>query len=130
MLNAATLTDYCATFAGYGHWRAPIWFIGIEEAGGKTESSVQNHLDTWHQRRRKNLESAPEFYPASGNRAWHDCSAIPQPTWTQLIRMFLVSQAKADSQSAILDYQRTRLGSTDGETCLLELFRMRLSFHV
>jgi hypothetical protein len=122
MLNNAMLTDYCATFAGYGQWRAPIWFIGIEEAGGQTEAAVASHLNTWHQRKRKDLESAPEFYPASGKAAWHDGNAIPQPTWAQLIRMLLLSQGTLDSPRAILDYQRNRLGSTEGETCLLELF--------
>lgn len=121
MLDSATLTDFCATFTGYGHLRAPVWFIGIEEAGGKTESAVANHMATWQKRGRKDLESAPEFYPASGNDAWHG-DGTPQPTWTQLIRMLLIAQGKADSPAAILNYQLTRLGATDGETCLLELF--------
>jgi hypothetical protein len=122
MLHAATLTDYCTTFVGYGQWRAPVWFVGIEEAGGKTESSVTNHLGAWQKRTRKDLESAPEFYPTTGNNDWHGGNATLQPTWTQLTRMLLIAQGKSDSHSAILDYQRSRLGSMDGETCLLELF--------
>jgi hypothetical protein len=122
MLTAATLIDYCTTFFGYGHWRAPVWFVGIEEAGGKTESSVTKHLAAWHERTRKDLESAPEFYPTTGNNNWHGRNATLQPTWTQLTRMLLIAQGKPDLSSAILDYQRDRLGSMDGETCLLELF--------
>ena len=103
MLNNATLTDFCATFAGYGHWRAPVWFVGIEEGGGRTESAVANHLGAWHNRGRKDLESAPEFFLASGKDAWHGDNAMAQTTWTQLIRMLLIAQGKPHSQSDILD---------------------------
>jgi hypothetical protein len=68
------------------------------------------------------LESAPEFYPASGNEAWHYRKATAQPTWEQLIRVLLIAQGRSDSPDAILEYQRSKLGAAVGETCLLELF--------
>src|ERR1700690_2680855 len=102
MFDDTTLTDYCETFAGYGHWHAPVWFVGIEEAGGQTESAVAKHLEAWAERGRKDLEDAPNFYPASGNNAWHGSAAKLQPTLAQLIRMLLLAQGKSDSQNAML----------------------------
>jgi hypothetical protein len=122
MLNPSALNNYIGSFFGYGRWSAPIWFVGIEEAGGGTERELEQRLAVWAARRTKELEDAPHFYPVSGNAAWHDGHATLQPTWTQLIRMLLIAQGKPDSPSAILDYQRNRLGTVDGETCLLDLF--------
>jgi hypothetical protein len=124
MLNPSALNNYIGSFFGYGRWSAPIWFVGIEEAGGRTEREIEQRLAVWAVRGKKELEDAPTFYPKSGNAAWHGGNATLQPTWTQLIRMLLIAQGKPDSPSAILDYQRNRLGTADGETCLLELFSL------
>jgi len=122
MLNEIYLANYCAMFSGYGKWEAPVWFIGIEEAGGYNESTAAAHIGTWHERGRVSLDSVPEFRRASDIHQWHVNDAKPQPTWEQLIRLLLVAQGKPDSPAAILDYQRARLGVATGETCLLELF--------
>ena len=120
LLDESRLVDYCTTFFGYGHWAAPVWFIGIEEAGDDTK--IVQRLDEWNKRNRNDIEDAPSFYPSlQGNAEWHGLAAIPQPTWTQLIRMLLIAQGKDDSPDHVLDYQRHHLGTADGETCLLEL---------
>lgn len=121
-MNDATLTDYCNTFLGFGSWEVPVWFIGIEEAGGKNLEDVENRLRAWDDRGRKPLEDAPQFYPASGNILWHGTNAEIQPTWRQLIRMLLLAQGKSDTDSIIRNYQRSQLGCENGETCLMELF--------
>ena len=122
MLDDAILNSYCQTFAGYGQWLAPVWFVGIEEAGGKTESEIRQRLDVWVSRGSRELEDATAFYPESGNSRWHGSDATAQPTWKQLIRMLLLAQGKATTPNAILDYQRNLLGKFGGETCLVELF--------
>ena len=120
LLDDSRLVDYCTTFFGYGRWAAPVWFIGIEEAGDDTK--VAQRLDEWNKRNRKDIEDAPSFYPLlHGNADWHGPAAIPQPTWIQLIRMLLIAQGKDDSLNHILDYQRRHLGAVNGDTCLLEL---------
>jgi hypothetical protein len=68
------------SFFGYGRWSAPIWFIGIEEAGGKTEREIQQRLTVWASRGHRELEDAPTFYPTSGNHAWHGEHACSQAT--------------------------------------------------
>lgn len=121
MLDASLLSDYCERFFGFGRWNAPVWLIGIEEAGGHDEAEIKLRLDTWAARSRLALEDALSFYPALGNNAWHGSEAELQPTWQQLIRMLLRTQGEADTGPALLDYQRRHLGSANGETCVVEL---------
>ena len=109
------------SFFGYGRWSAPIWFIGIEEAGGRTEREIEQRLRVWASRGRKELEDATTFYAESGNTAWHGEHAAMQATWKQLIRILLLARGKADDDDAILAYQRTQLGLSTGHTCLAEL---------
>jgi len=109
------------SFFGYGRWSAPIWFIGIEEAGGKIECEIEQRFTVWASRGHRELEDAPTFYPTSGNHAWHGEHARSQATWGQLIRLLLLARGERAGNNAILDYQRTRLGSFSGDTCLAEL---------
>jgi len=120
-LDDATVTDYCNKFLGFGRGKAPVWFVGIEEAGGWTVEDVQNRLRAWHEHGRKRLEDAPRFYPASGITTWHELHAQFQPTWKKLIRMLLLAKGKLDTDEAIFDYQRNHLGAADGEACIVEL---------
>src|SRR4029077_12129475 len=119
-LDNALLGEYADKFFGFGSWDARIWFIGIEEAGGWKKEDVRARLDAWKQKRR-DLEDAPTFYPASGNHRWHGVSAGVQSTWKQLIRMLLVGRGERDTDDAILNYQRCHFGRTDGRECLAEL---------
>src|ERR1039457_4027468 len=121
MLNPSALNSYLDSFYGYGRWSAPIWFVGVEEAGGKAEREIEQRFSAWASRGHQELEDAPTFYPASGNRTWHGERATTQVTWKQLIRILLLAHGKCDDDKLILDYQRTQLGSSTGDTCLAEL---------
>jgi len=129
MLNPSTLNNYIESFFGYGRWTAPLWFVGIEEAGGKMGAEIEQRRTVWAKRGHMELEDALTFYPETGNHRWHGINATLQTTWTQLIRMLLPAQGKSDSPNAILDYQRNWLGSVHGETCLLELFPLPSPTH-
>lgn len=120
-LNSALLTNYVESFYGFGNWEAPIWFVGIEEAGGWRQRDIDRRLQAWARDGRAELEDAPTFYPASGNARWHGTTAALQPTWAQLLRMLLAARAVSTTNGAILDYQRGHLGRRNGETCLAEL---------
>jgi len=82
---------------------------------------VQKRLQAWGEGGRKLLENALQFYSDSGNTSWHGASAEIQATWKQLIRILLLAKGEADTENAILNYQCNQLGSTNGETCLMEL---------
>ena len=121
MLPDTLIKEYVQTFYGFGNWNAKIWFIGIEEAGGADEADVQRRLLAWAEHGRRDLENAPEFYPACGNRCWHGEGAKLQPTWRQLIRILFLARGVADDDAAMLEYQRHQLGVAKGETCIAEL---------
>ena len=38
---------YCKQFFGYGRWDAPVWFVGLEEAGAGTAEVLQTRLEVW-----------------------------------------------------------------------------------
>ena len=120
-LSDTLLERYVEQFFGFGRWGAKIWFVGIEEAGGWEFTDAKRRLTEWEKRRERPLEDAPVFYPACGNKRWHGTGATVQKTWRQLIRMLLLARGKPDTEDAILDYQRTRLGAAEDETCLAEL---------
>jgi hypothetical protein len=109
------------SFFGYGRWSAPIWFIGIEEAGGRSELELEKRLAVWSALGENELEDAPTFYPASGNQGWHGERGSIQATWKQLIRMLLLARGGSDDDRDILDYQRLHLGAATGDTCVVEL---------
>lgn len=116
------LNDYSLQFYGFGTWGAKLWFVGMEEGGGNTRAEVEARLHAWDKLGRKELENAPEFYPLCGVTGWHREKAKLQTTWKQLVRILLLMNGTPDTTTAILDYQRTSLGRTGGETCITELF--------
>jgi len=122
LLPAELLSDYAQTFFGYGRWEAPVWFVGIEAGGGKDIQTVHDRLQAWAASGHNNdLEDAPSFHSASNNTLWHQPDATLQSTWKQLIRMLLLARGLDDTDNALRHYQRTKLGTATGETCLVEL---------
>ena len=113
---------YCKQFFGYGRWDAPIWFVGLEEAGAGTPEELQSRLLAWDQRGRRELEDAPTFYPACGQNQWHGQGAtLQKPTWRQLMRMLLLARGEPIGENALLEYQQQDFGAFAGNVCLTEL---------
>src|SRR4051794_35645990 len=106
-----SLEAYATEFFGFGRWDAPVWFVGIEEAGNPSPEQLQHRVSIWTQRHQPTLADAPEFYPATGHNEWHGDKAVLQKTWKQLIRMLLLAQGKLDTLDGLLSYQRTQLGA-------------------
>jgi hypothetical protein len=54
---------YCKQFFGYGRWDAPVWFVGLEEAGAGTPEELQVRLAAWDQcgRREHCLAKTQQF---------------------------------------------------------------------
>jgi len=120
---------YCKQFFGYGRWDAPVWFVGLEEAGAGTQEELQARLSAWDQRGRRELEDAPAFYPACGQPQWHGPNASLQRTWRQLMRMLLLARGELVSKEALLEYQKQTLGAFSGHVCLTELFPLPAPSH-
>ena len=41
MLEPNVLEAYISNYYGYGNWQSDIWFVGMEEGGGKSLEEVQ-----------------------------------------------------------------------------------------
>jgi hypothetical protein len=123
------IQDYCNQFFGYGRWDAPVWFVGLEEAGAGTPEELQARLAAWVQRGRRELEDAPSFYPACEQHQWHGPHSTLQRTWRQLIRILLLARGEPVGENALLEHQRQSLGASSGQVCLTELFPLPAPSH-
>jgi len=121
---------YCKQFFGYGRWDAPVWFVGLEEAGAGTQEELQTRLRAWDQCGRRELEDAPSFYPACGQHQWHGQNATLQHTWRRLIRVLLLARGEPVAADTLLDFQKHALGASFGQVCLTELFPLPAPNHL
>src|ERR1035437_1687295 len=121
MLDDLILDQFMTSFFGFGSFEAEYWFIGMEEGGGSSLEEASNRLATWEKGGEKELEDVRAYHEALNlNRYFSDPVAL-QPTWTQLIRIYLVSNGLPDKIENIKAFQKEELGRKVGNTCLLEL---------
>jgi hypothetical protein len=130
MLNCQLLHDYAEKFFGYGSPKSKLWFIGIEEAGGRCERVVEDRLKLWsdHQFGRAPFVDGYEFH-----QSLRDCNGElldrlfcdpvpPQLTWDRLIRIQLARKgAKSIEPHDVKDFRKTEWARSTSKSCLLEL---------
>ncbi len=122
MLNDQLLEDFISSFYGYGTYQAPYWFIGMEEGGGNTIAEISKRLEVWDKRGRKELEDVAQYSREIGVTHFFGDRARLQTTWNKLIRVVLTAKNLKFDTETVREYQKSSLGTTDGDTCLLELF--------
>lgn len=120
-LSKDMLEDFVHTFYGYGNLHGQYWFVGMEEAGGKSFQEISQRLTTWVTRGKRELEDVAEFHKDIGITRLFSQDPKIQPTWGRLIRIVLGAQYKHPSLEQVKKYPRDSLGRLDGDTCLLEL---------
>lgn len=121
MIDNQTLSDFSRGFYGYGTYDAPFWFVGMEEGGGNSERDISARLQAWIARGCRELEDVAEYHQAIGiTKHWTEVPVL-QPTWARLIRIVLSYRVGTTSTEQVREYQRSRLGRPNGETCLIEL---------
>jgi hypothetical protein len=120
-MNETLIRSFANTFFGYGHWSAPVWFVGMEEAGVKTIDDFAARVNAWDEMRQPELADLYCFHERIGAADSLAPSARVQKTWRPLIRALQVAAGKEPSTAALQDYQSTRLGRANGETALIEL---------
>lgn len=125
MLDCQLLHDYAENFFGYGNPESELWFIGIEEAGGRCESVVNERLKLWSDE----FNRAPFVDGHKFHQQLHDCDGKPldrlfldpvppQPTWDRLIRLqHAIEEKPCDVQS----FRKTKWARSTSKSCLLEL---------
>src|SRR6478736_4725719 len=83
----ASVTSFVARFYGYGNSSAPIWFVGMEEGGGRTPEEIENRIAAWEQRGESDLEDLVEYHHAIGVTRHFGARPALQRTWAKLIRI-------------------------------------------
>lgn len=116
-LNDALVDAYVGRFLGHGTFKAPFWFVGREEGGEDDVTRISQKLESWDRKGRPELET----FESSPSSRWFHEGAPLQATWRYLIRASLKAMGIAGDKEALRAYQTSRLGRSDGETCLLEL---------
>ena len=102
------------SFIGYGDLSAPIWFLGMEEAGGGEENL----------RYRLRFDSIEDLYLGHkklGITKHHEDKRLIQPTWRGMCVIMLALRGIDVNREEIRNYQSQHLGRFGDETFLLEL---------
>jgi hypothetical protein len=121
-LNDEILEKFMKRFFGYGNWNADVWFVGMEEGGGKDIEEINCRLNSWNKRGQKHLEDVSEFHKDFDEEIWNQFSvdkSILQSTWSKLIRIFLTYKDRPSDTKDIRKYQTTQWGRISGETCII-----------
>ena len=109
---------------GYGRWDAPYWFIGPEQGQARWENDdLSARFEAFRKLSKDGLSDCRSFHNEIHETRWHreNPPAALQPTWK-----FLILALKAFLQESIEEegrrrYQRHCWGSSEGETCVIEL---------
>ena len=112
---------------GYGRWEAPYWFLGPEQGKGRKEPPDNTRrVEAWFELGATELCDCHDFHSLIGEKDWHREKPNLQRTWRPLIlvlKTFLddLSNDDLSNKECLRNYQRTRWGRADGETCIIEL---------
>ena len=121
MLDDQLLEDFTLAFYGYGTYRAPLWFVGMEEGGGASLEELRQRLAAWDRRGRRDLEDVADYHRSIDiDRHWREPVPL-QRTWSKLIRVLLSFQGLAPTTQDVKAFQRDHLGREHSDTCLIEL---------
>jgi hypothetical protein len=120
MINNYKLEQYIEKFYGYGNWKSPIWFVGIEEGGGNSEEEIKKRINSWFKFQTDLIDikqhhiniGLPEYF-IKGNL---------QPFWKKLIRIKLSIENKRCNNEIIRDVQKNNWGQLDSDNAIIELF--------
>lgn len=121
-LDSELVRRFIRTFAGYGHCKAPYWFIGMEEACEDDPKELQHRLELWDRRGGKQFEDLQEFHSETSLRHCFAPTYRAQPTWSGIAMTALAIRRMAINRESMRWFLSSELGSNKGYTALLELF--------
>jgi hypothetical protein len=106
--------EHLLNFVGYGKLSAPVWFIGMEEAGGG-EENIRARLKF------RTVEDCAEAHRTLGITHRHWGKRVIQRTWRGMCYIMLRLENKPVDTESIRQYQAESLGRYGGQTLLVEL---------
>lgn len=130
MLSTQDLVDYSEGFYGFGNPQGKLWYIGLEEAGGKCKRVVADRLQLWKEKfASRRIVDGYEFHKQLMDCEGHSLKRLfeaesgTQATWNQLIRLQLAWNGSPNPQGAeISQYVAQNWARAASDNCLLELF--------
>jgi len=106
--------EHLLNFVGYGRLEAPVWFLGMEEAGGG-EANLRARLKF------RTMEDCAEAHRLLGITKHHWGRRVIQRTWRGMCYLMLKLDNQATDAENIRNYQAESLGRFGGQTLLVEL---------
>jgi hypothetical protein len=108
---------------GYGHWKAPFWFIGPEQGQSAIENNdLKLRHKVFRQLGKHGLCDCRAFHHDIHEKRWHRAARPAlQRTWSRLILLLMTFLEKDTDNASLRIYQRERWGRRNGETCVIEL---------
>ena len=93
----------------------------MEEGGNATFEDIVKQLAIWDKWGRKELIDVIEYAHQISFTQWYGDRPRLQPTWRNLIRIFLIAEGKPADNETMRQYQKNTWGTKGGNTCLMEL---------
>jgi len=126
-MPAALIEEYIQRFWGYGSWKRPVWFLGMEEGvlnGQAGPEQMEHRLQIWLARGCLDLEEAPGFCNALGHAGYFANPPKPQPTWDKLARIYLSlrGQPAMRQDEHIYPFRLSRFGRGVDDFTAIEMF--------
>ena len=126
--------DVLCSFEGFGRFDAPVWFLGMEEAGGNPE--LLHRRSTWN----SVMDLRDAHINSLGITKHHEGTVALQSTWRRMCALMVLAKRPElfpikkelsekkhnELKDALKRYQANSLGRTTGnaETMLCELLPM------
>jgi hypothetical protein len=116
------LGEFIDTFVGYGNLRAPLWFFGMEEGGGRDVAELLLRVNSWDVRGRQACEDLAGYHRAIGvTKFFGENRPRLQPTWTALMKALQARREGPTDPASLRMIQATEFGAHDGPVALLEM---------
>src|ERR1700752_1863177 len=116
-----TLQRYIEQFLGYGSLSAPLWFVGMEEAGGKSTEELKRRVAVWDELGGDPVVDLVDFHQRIGCDQYFGVRPKRQVTWARLAQIVLTLEGLDCGRDAVLALQSQHLGRKGGTTLLAEL---------
>lgn len=116
------LTRYCEQFVGYGSLEGRLWFVGLEEGGGRNLQLVKQRLAIWQGLGEPSTMDVEAFHEALGDGDHLFNQRAPlQRTWNKLIEAHFAARGQRSHREDRRQFQIEKLGRARADHCLLEL---------
>jgi len=127
MLDDFQLLNRITNFWGLGRFESDYWFVGMEEGGGNSLEEVSKRMQSWIDQGATELVDNYDYHKGITGfdlMRFFEGKIKLQPTWSRLIRTFLVYQNPNTKYEPndIRFFQSEKWGREDSDNCVIEIF--------